>query len=64
MYFAKYNAHTAIVVCGNMKLALKGQDKDLWICDCSAAIENMLLAATDLGRTDPCRSKRKYEGGK
>ena len=32
-----------------MKLALKGQDKDLWICDCSAAIENMLLAATDLG---------------
>ena len=49
MYFAKYNAHTAIVVCGNMKLALKGQYKDLWICDCSAAIENMLLAATDLG---------------
>lgn len=49
MLFARYNAHTAIVVCGNMKLALKGQDKDLWICDCSAAIENMLLAATELG---------------
>ena len=36
-------------ISGNMKLALKGQDKDLWICDCSAAIENMLLAATELG---------------
>lgn len=49
MVFARYNAPMAIVVCGNMKLALKGQDKDLWICDCSAAIENMLLASTDMG---------------
>lgn len=49
MYFAKYNAPLAIVVCGNMKYALKGGDKDLWVCDCSAAIENMLLAATDIG---------------
>lgn len=49
MKFAGYNANTAIVVCGNMKLALKGPDKDLWVCDCSAAIENMLLAATDIG---------------
>ena len=32
-----------------MKFALKGPDKDLWVCDCSAAIENMLLAATDMG---------------
>ena len=47
--FARYNAPAAIVVCGNSNLGLKGQDKDLWICDCSAAIENMLLAATDLG---------------
>lgn len=47
--FARYNAPLAIVVCGNMNYALKGQDKDLWICDCSAAIENMLLAATDIG---------------
>ncbi|MFZ2539411.1 MAG: nitroreductase family protein [Oscillospiraceae bacterium] len=48
MFFAKYNAPAAIVVCGNSNLTLKGQDKDLWICDCSAAIENMLLAATDI----------------
>ncbi len=49
MVFARYNAPAAIVVCGNEKLALKGQDKNLWICDCSAAIENILLAATELG---------------
>lgn len=49
MLFARYNAPLAIVVCGNMKFALKSKDKDIWICDCSAAIENMLLAATDLG---------------
>lgn len=47
--FARYNAPAAIVVCGNSDWGLKGQDKDLWICDCSAAIENMLLAATDIG---------------
>ncbi len=48
MVFARYNAPLGIVVCGNMKYALKGQDKDLWVCDCSAAIQNMLLAATDI----------------
>jgi nitroreductase len=49
LIFARYKAPVAIVVCGNMKLALKGKDKDLWIEDCSAATENMLIAATDLG---------------
>jgi nitroreductase len=29
MYFARYNAPLGIVVCGNMKYALKGQDQDL-----------------------------------
>jgi nitroreductase len=47
--FARYNAPVAIVVCGNMKLALKGPDRDMWIQDCSAAIENILIAATSLG---------------
>ncbi len=46
--FARYNAPFAIVVCGNMKLALKGSDHDLWIQDCSATIENILIAATSL----------------
>lgn len=49
LLFARINAPTAVVVCGNSKIGLKGQDKDLWVCDCSAAIENMLLAATDMG---------------
>lgn len=49
LHFARYNAPSAIIVCGNMKLAFKGPVKDLWICDCSAAVENILLAATELG---------------
>lgn len=49
LIFARYNAPVAIVVCGNMKLAMKGPDRDMWIQDCSAAIENMLIAATELG---------------
>lgn len=49
MYFARFTAPCVITVCGNMKLAFKGPDKDLWIEDCSASIENILLAATDMG---------------
>jgi len=48
LVFARYNAPVAIVVCGNMKLALKGPDKEMWVQDCSAAIENILIAATSL----------------
>lgn len=47
--FARYNAPSAIVVCGNMQLALKGPDKELWVQDCSAATQNILIAATSLG---------------
>lgn len=46
--FARYNAPAAIVVCGNMKLAFKGQGQEMWVQDCSAAIENILIAATSL----------------
>jgi nitroreductase len=49
MIFARYNAPLAIVVCGNMKLAFKGPEQVVWVQDCSAAIENMLLAATGMG---------------
>lgn len=45
----QYNAPVAIVVCGNMKLAFSNQDKEIWTQDCSAAIENMLIAAVELG---------------
>jgi nitroreductase len=49
LVFARYNAPAAIVVCGNMKLAFKGKSKEMWVQDCSAATENILIAAASLG---------------
>lgn len=49
LYFGPYNAPAAIVVCANMKLAPSGPYKDYWIQDCSAATENILIAAAGLG---------------
>lgn len=43
------NAPLAIVVCGNLEKALEGSARDYWIQDCSAATENILLAAHGLG---------------
>lgn len=45
----QYNAPAAIVVCGNKKLAFSNADKEIWVQDCSAAIENMLITATGIG---------------
>ena len=42
-------AALAIVVCGNMDKAMKGKGQAYWIQDCSAATENILLAAHALG---------------
>lgn len=42
-------ATLAIVVCGNMEKALEGPGQAFWIQDCSAATENILLAAHALG---------------
>ena len=39
----------AIVVCGNMDKAMQGKAQEYWIQDCSAATENILLAANALG---------------
>ena len=47
--FTKISAPLAIVVCGNLKRALPLNMADFWIQDCSAATENILLRATDLG---------------
>ena len=54
---AKANPHAgmlmraplAIVVCGDMKKALDGPARAFWVQDCSAATENILLAANALG---------------
>lgn len=47
--FSKIEAPLAIVVCGNLSRALPLNLASYWIQDCSAATENILLAATDLG---------------
>lgn len=43
------SAPLAVVVCGDMHLALEGEGQSYWIQDCSAATENMLLAAHSMG---------------
>ena len=47
--FARFNSSLVIVVAGNTARALPEPITDYWIQDCSAAIENILLRATDLG---------------
>lgn len=42
-------ATAAIIVCGNMQKAIEGPGRDFWIQDCSAATENILLAAHACG---------------
>lgn len=42
-------APLAIAVCGDMNKAIEGPARDFWIQDCSAATENILLAAHALG---------------
>lgn len=42
-------APLAIVICGDMTKALKGNAREFWVQDCSAATENLLLAAHALG---------------
>jgi nitroreductase len=42
-------SRACIVVCGDMDKALPGKEQDFWIQDCSAASENILLAAEAMG---------------
>ncbi len=42
-------AKAAVIVCGNMKRALEGVEREYWVQDCSAASENLLLAAHAVG---------------
>ena len=42
-------APLAIVVCGDMTKALDGDARDFWVQDCSAATQNILLAAHSMG---------------
>lgn len=47
--FTKFSSQLAMVVCGNLARALPLKMAEYWIQDCSAATENILLQATDLG---------------
>ena len=47
--FARYNAPAAIIVCGNIKIAHNSAGREHWVQDCSAATENILIAAAGLG---------------
>lgn len=51
MPYAKMTAQAqaGIVVCGDLSLALPGDAQAYWIQDCSAATENLLLAAESMG---------------
>lgn len=42
-------ATAAIIVCGNMEKTLDGEGRQYWVQDCSAASENILLAAHAFG---------------
>jgi len=47
--FTNMKAPLAIIVCGDLSNALPMQLGEYWVQDCSAATENILLRATDLG---------------
>lgn len=49
--YAKMTAQAplAIVVCGDLSKALNGETDRYWMLDCSAASENLLLAAESMG---------------
>ena len=47
--YTNLGAPAAIVVCGDLSRALPGDRAAFWVQDCSAATENILLAAADMG---------------
>ena len=49
LFFAGYNAPAAIVICGNVSIANNSAARDHWVQDCSAATENILIAAAGMG---------------
>jgi nitroreductase len=49
LIFGDRNAPAAIVVCGNPGLSINPAARLFWVQDCSAATENILIAAVSLG---------------
>jgi len=49
LLYGNRNAPAAIVVCGNPSLTINPASRQFWVQDCSAATENILIAAVGLG---------------
>ena len=49
LIFGPYQPMAMIITCGNMRHALPPPARNFWIEDCSAAMQNMWLAASGLG---------------
>lgn len=49
LYFGRYNAPAAIAVCANLRIAHNSAARHYWVQDCSAATQNILIAAEGLG---------------
>lgn len=47
--YGKYNAPAAVVVCANLEIAQNESAFRFWVQDCSAATENLLIAAAGMG---------------
>ncbi len=47
--FGRYNTPAAILVCGNPEIGNNSAAKMYWVQDCSAATENILIAAAGMG---------------
>jgi nitroreductase len=49
LYAGHYNPAAAIAVLGNTRIANNSAARQFWVQDCSAAAENMLIAAAGMG---------------
>jgi len=49
LLFGRYKAPVAIVVCGDTGGLTLKKVKEFWVQDCSAATENLLIAAANIG---------------
>ncbi|MCJ7520416.1 MAG: nitroreductase family protein [Anaerolineaceae bacterium] len=47
--YGNYNAPAIIIICGNTAIAQNESAYKFWVQDCSAATENLLVAAAGLG---------------
>jgi len=46
--YGKYNAPAAVVVCANLEIAQNESAYRFWVQDCSAATENLMIAAAGM----------------